>query len=221
MSVVLGVEEFQETVEDNPERGKLGNHVADAQARLVQQLKNKTKFKALIAALVKPAQALEDAFWDLLTKRSLDVAEGAQLDLCGKIVGEPRQSNDDDTYRAFIGARIKTNKSNGQRETLLAILRALVPFAIKAYTGAPATVLFEIEGPIPVDPYVVMDRFLSRAVSAGIYVQLGWTESAVGNTLTFDSVYGGTDLISTQAPGSEYTTGTGGGVWAGVVSNAP
>src|SRR5262249_42034837 len=58
--------------------------------RLCQYAKDKPNIAALLSALVAPAQDVEDAFQDLLTKRGIETGEGVQLDVVGKIVGQKR-----------------------------------------------------------------------------------------------------------------------------------
>src|SRR5690349_3946784 len=80
----------------------------------------------LLAILATPFQSLENTLQDLLTKRSIDTAEGAQLDVIGKLVGQPRNGLDDDTYRRYCRARIATNRSNGTNENLITITDLIV-----------------------------------------------------------------------------------------------
>lgn len=63
------------------------NHVEQAHNRLVSQYKESENLKAYIAAIVKQDDDLEKSLFDLLDKRHLDVAEGEQLDVIGRIVG--------------------------------------------------------------------------------------------------------------------------------------
>ena len=62
------------------------------------------------------------------------VGRGVQLDRIGAIVGEPRASSDDATYRILIQAKILVNKSNGASPQMLAI-------ALACFGGAGAPIL--------------------------------------------------------------------------------
>lgn len=80
----------------------------------------------IIRAFMVPLQRAEDALASMLVNRSVDTAVGAQLDLVGKIVGQARAGLDDDTYRRYIRARIRANKSNGTIEDLIIVTRLVV-----------------------------------------------------------------------------------------------
>lgn len=101
-------------------------HVERALARLTQQFRGKTNVEALLSALAAPGQDVEDACWQLLTERTVDEAIGAQLDDLGAIVGEERQSRDDDDYRRFIRARITVNRSTGSANDILTVARLVL-----------------------------------------------------------------------------------------------
>lgn len=63
------------------------DHIEQAKARIVQQYKNSGKFNAYIETFTTQHEAIEKVLFDLLDKRHLDVAVGAQLDVIGRIVG--------------------------------------------------------------------------------------------------------------------------------------
>lgn len=137
------------------------DHVAQAQARLLTQYKDKPLFLGLVAALAGRAQVMEDALWQLLTQRSLTTAVGAQLDGIGKIVGLARAAvpggTDDTVYRLWLRAEILVNLSNGTIPDLDAII---------ALTATPGTV--------PV---------IAEVAPAGIVVQLGVSAQTQGPAL--------------------------------------
>lgn len=66
------------------------NHKELAESRLATQFRDSTNLIAYIKALLVEANTLEQVFQDLLDKRWIDTAEGAQLDIIGAIVGQPR-----------------------------------------------------------------------------------------------------------------------------------
>jgi hypothetical protein len=61
-------------------------HGEIAWSHWLAQFKDRSNLEALVRALLKPADGLQDALRDLRDKRSLDSAEGAQLDGIGTIV---------------------------------------------------------------------------------------------------------------------------------------
>lgn len=80
----------------------------------------------LIVVLTSPADEIETAFYDLLMALVLDNATGVVLDRLGSIVGQDRNGQLDDVYRRYIRARIATNNSQGDPESLLTIARLIV-----------------------------------------------------------------------------------------------
>lgn len=118
--------------------GNPTGHVLDHADRgvdfLLAQFKDKPRIEAFLRVLLAQVQDLEDALWDLYTLRTLDTAEGVQLDGLGDIVGEPRAARTDTVYRRFIRVRILVNLSNGLAEELYAI-------GLLALAGSPSPIL--------------------------------------------------------------------------------
>ncbi len=102
------------------------DHATRALARLVQCFKDKPKLAALAGVYLAQIQELEDVFWDIFTKRVL-LAEGVQLDVLGRIVGELRLGASDADYLPRILAKIRANRSGGTVEDLYAVIRAALP----------------------------------------------------------------------------------------------
>lgn len=84
---------------------------------------NNTK---LVRALAGQWQGLEDALQQLYTERGIDTAVGAQLDLVGAIVGQPRNGLDDDDYRRLVSARSVVNRSDGAIERIIKVTRLVI-----------------------------------------------------------------------------------------------
>jgi hypothetical protein len=101
------------------------DHVDQAQGLVLDQYKNKPRIAAFIASWAIEAQALEDAAYDVIIKRLIDVAVGAQLDVIGRIVDQPRAGQDDDVYRVYLVARIRINRSQGHARDLIDVLKII------------------------------------------------------------------------------------------------
>lgn len=135
---------------------KITDHNARARARLVQQFKDKPKIEGFLDAFVTQSQDLENATYDVLTKRNVFDAEGVQLDLVGTIVNEPRKGRDDDAYRIAILTRIGINVSRGTPENLIVVFKQLTsvdrahyyeyyPAETAIFAGAIFSIGFDIE----------------------------------------------------------------------------
>lgn len=110
------------------------DHGDAAVNRLVEQFRGKPRIEAFLRALCEPMNDLDQAFVDMITKTSIDNAVGDQLEQLRKKVGQPPADVPTETMRAFIRARIRTNKSSGLGNQILQIARLV----LKAYAAQPA-----------------------------------------------------------------------------------
>lgn len=99
-------------------------HAEEMKAGLAQQFKGKSKIEGYLALLARQVQDVESALISIFVKMAKPYAEGVQLDIIGKLVGEPRGGRDDTAYRLAIDARILLNTSHGRIEDLIALMRA-------------------------------------------------------------------------------------------------
>lgn len=136
------------------------NHIELAKSRLIEQFKEYRKIGAFsarpeginnfIAAAVASVQDVEDVVNDLWIFRSLNQAQGVQLDEIGAIVGAPRTPGEsDDDYRIDIQFQIFINSSNGEPETLYAVSRFVTNTPTVGYREYwPAACLLELNADV-------------------------------------------------------------------------
>lgn len=117
----------------------VSDHAARALARLAGQLKQSVSHKGMLNALSEQTQECEDNAFDLLLTRQVEAATGATLDGIGDIVGMARQGRSDSDYRNFIKAQILINRRSGEIETLIEVVRLLIP----SWAGASVVKLTE------------------------------------------------------------------------------
>jgi hypothetical protein len=152
-------------------------HEAVGVSRLTERYR-KPVISALLASWLGEAQAVELAFYDLLTNRSPATAEGPVLDLLGKIVGQPRQGRSDDQYRLWIAARILVNRSSGLPSQLLAIAVKLTgQTAIELREYAQMAVIVYCQSPIVGADGVEVAKLLRLAKAAGVQLQFVWFDT--------------------------------------------
>jgi hypothetical protein len=101
--------------------------VRDAVLDLGVSLWGKPRIASIVFAISYQIQLLEDAIFDVLEKRVIDVATDAQLETLGDIVGEPRYGRTDAEYRVAIRGRILANRSKATRADLLKLLELMRP----------------------------------------------------------------------------------------------
>lgn len=158
-------------------------HVADAQARLLEQYKGRPNLEAFFAVFTQHVQQLENALFGIPEGFQLfgDKAQGAQLDVVGALVGVARNGLNDDQYRALIRGTIAQNNGDATTETLLTIIRGLfqtqsiflkqpnsVPHAPQV---AQATVTISVGDPtIPEGVLPLVESSLKAALGAGVAI---------------------------------------------------
>lgn len=167
---------------------KVDDVCAHGLARLIEQYKKKPRIEAILCALLDEVQEIEDAEWDLYTRRSIASAEGAQLDVLGAIVGRPRAGLDDEDYRAWIAAQIAANRSAGTAPELLHILRLIYGDTqdVELQEWWPAELTVTLHEMIEHTPAVIL-AILRQAKSGGVRLILEYTHAARGETFEFAS----------------------------------
>jgi hypothetical protein len=166
------------------------DHAVLAVERLPQQFTDKPKAVALLQALVVPCADLEIALLQLLYLRSVDTALGVQLDVIGKLVGQPRNGLVDNDYRRFVRARIAINRSSGTSEEALNIARLVLGDQTAVLDldlqGIAAFVLRVLAIPISASLASILIGFLRDAKSAGVRAILETADTFSNNLLHFD-----------------------------------
>ena len=164
------------------------SYCASASELLLWQFRDKPKIRALLCSLVAPYDRMEAALWGILTRvLPLDQAEGANLDLWGRVLNAPRRGLDDDKYRVRLRVRMLALRSNGRTEEIYAILRmALGQGAdVKVYDAPPATVVVEVGEPLSADAWIYSD-ILTAVKGGGVRLVFITNVSDDTNVFTFD-----------------------------------
>jgi hypothetical protein len=184
------------------------DHQIRGVARMIERYR-RPRTSALLASWLGEVQSVEDALWQLLIERSLATAEGAQLDVLGAIVGEPRQGRDDETYRLWISARTMVSRSSGTTTEILAIARKLIPAdrGIRLEEYYPAAMLVRVVGGVlTIDDGYQIARMLHLAKAAGVLFGMTWSVVDDAGTFAFAPVV--------DVPVLDSPIGFDAGVWA-------
>ena len=158
------------------------NVVADSTARLTSIFKGKTRIEGLLRAFLTGHQNVENALQTMLEERSLLTAVGAQLDIIGEIVGQPREGRSDEEYLNYIIAKIGQNTSKGTATEVITIFNLL--------TGSTNPLLIELAD-ATIEIYSDIDIsgldtdalyvFMGEVVSAGVKIgAIGFSAPAEG-----------------------------------------
>lgn len=193
---------------------ELLNHSELALARLPSLWEDATTLRSVMSALLAPALDLETSLQSM-TARTIDSAQGAQLDDIGALVLFPRAGRSDATYRLWLHARLLVLRTAGRSEDLIKLVDLLSPgsVAIDVHSLAPSTAVVEAEG-LDVDP-VTLHAILMTAKGAGVTLDLVWTDSQ-GDALIFgDYLEAEADLVHGTGDATDNNVG---GVLSGVIS---
>lgn len=144
---------------------------------LIQDLPTWQKILQVIGGEV---QEVEDAAFDLLVDSLLDNAYGALLDQYGELVNEAREGLLDPEYRQILRARIRSNRSNGAPEELIALARLMGGTDVRLFEHWPATVSVEYvhAPPLATDPGGRRADIIEDTVGGGIFTRV--VEAASG-----------------------------------------
>jgi hypothetical protein len=160
------------------------DHVTRGVERLIERYRL-PRTSALLASWLTEVQAVEDAFYQLLTERHVAVATGETLDILGSIVGQPRDGRDDATYRLWISARVMVSRSSGTTEQILAIANKLVdggPVVLREYY--PGSFILNLGG-IDVHTGFEIAQLIVLAKAAGVRFMATWSNVGWPAVFTF------------------------------------
>lgn len=161
------------------------SHLNLGRARVTQQFKDKPNFDALVVLLAQECDGLEQVFFDLMSFYATDTAGGAQLDVIGRIVGEPRNSETDDAvYRRRILARIRANKSSGTPEEIYAVFGALGIEDMELVLQPTAGFSLRIGETLTAAQAAQYSRFLGAARAAGVHGIFEWFQGSEATTMS-------------------------------------
>lgn len=143
---------------------------ARLQSRLYKQFKNDPSWNLWCTDILGPQfQDLEDAAQGLLALLNIAEAVGAQLDLIGRLVGQPRAGLDDDTYRFYLQARIAANRSDGGPRSIYRVFGLLFPGQHLTLAYSPIrTFTLTIDGAITDAQQIAALTFLGDTKSGGV-----------------------------------------------------
>lgn len=190
------------------------DHTERALARLT--FKDKLIVEAALKSLTDRVQELEDAAWEIIELRSIDDAEGVQLDILGSLVGRGRNGLNDDRYKLAIKTQIRINRSQGLTKDMTDVLQLATPagVALAFYEPAAATMLIEV-GPGDYDQDTLVKDLLATK-AGGVKLFLVFFEVADG-AFMWSAEPGGIATPDDERGWSSVTAITIGGRWSHVL----
>jgi len=147
------------------------NHVERALGRSATQYREKPRHEAFIEAFSNQVQDAEDATFGMIDARSLALAEGAQLDGIGDIVGLERAGKPDDEYRILLLVKIGQNTSQGGPEKVIQIFKLLVQADLVHYQNLEkAKIMLGSDTEIPAEDVEFVFRNMELIAAGGVRI---------------------------------------------------
>jgi len=163
-------------------------HITDHADRgvdlLITQYRELPRFEELLRVLLEEVQIAEDLAWKALTGRMVDTAVGVQLDTIGRIVGQPRVSDDDEKFRLYVKARIAVNSADGTPDDVQAVAELLLegrPWEFRELY--PATIIVDTEQ--LTEHADIIAGLIRLARSSGVAFSLHFSEEPSSESFTF------------------------------------
>lgn len=127
------------------------DHETRGPARLLEQFRRSGNLRAILQSYLRQIQNLEDAAWEVIAARNLQVGTGVVLDNLGRVVGRGRGDLDDTNFRRALRCQIRINRSFGKPKDFTDVAGLAAPdgttFAMMVYPKAvEIEVTTEIEG---------------------------------------------------------------------------
>lgn len=144
----------------------------------------------LLLSFAGDIQAVEDTLQQLYTLRSIDEAEGVQLDMLGKIVGQFRGGMIDEDYRRIIRAKISVNRSKGTFADILKVSKLVLDdnaVLVSAENSGPATVVVKfLDATVTDDVAELAIQMLKKTVSGGVRLLVEWSSDPLVDWFIWD-----------------------------------
>lgn len=101
------------------------NMLTNALSLLPAQFQNKTNWTNYFTEIISPLDQMNQSIADN-TIFDLSNSNNAQLDMCGNIIGLPRNSMTDSKYRSALQQQIILNTTNGTAEDFITCIKILL-----------------------------------------------------------------------------------------------
>lgn len=167
------------------------DHEEVAARKLAPPFWGKPFVAAVLAALTRELQSLEDTFWEILESRTLENADLTRLKVLGKIVGQPRLGFGTEAYRTLIEARALANVSRGRASDLLAVLTLLLgegDFVLLAVGNA--TLYITALEPVDAEGVAMVAQILPDTRAAGVGLQFLFSSEPFADVFVWGDAWG-------------------------------
>lgn len=193
---------------------KITDHKARIWARVISQFRSVPEMQILMDAISDEVQVVEDAFYDLYTRKGLN-GWGDQLDQVGKLFAETRDGDSDAVYKIRIFAKRRALRSSGTSRDVLGLFKILLPssnIVLDDWGGGGYIVRL---GQVLAQYLATYARLLKIAKDAGANAQIVYWLQDESTIFKFGAASAGTVIDTSRGLGT--VTNSTGGHLAGVV----
>ena len=173
------------------------DHTAQGLARLIEQYKKASLFKAWLSTYLDRIQILEGAIWEVIEKRTIDGGVGVALDNIGKILNRPRGGLSDDDYRIALRAEIAILRSTGTGNDLFTVGSLSLPsgYTFTLEDEGNAALLVTIAQQVLFSATTFLENLI-RAKQGGVKLLFEYSTNTPGTDFTWTDGPGWDDGIS-------------------------
>jgi hypothetical protein len=159
---------------------RISQHVELGLLKLAPDFWGKPRIGAVLAAVLREIQTLEDVIWDQFEAQHIDTAERTALATMGKLIGQASpQGFSVEQYRTIIKARALANRSNGTGPEIGRVLVALLGADNFAFVFAgPAVIYIAALEALTATEAAMAAEALPHASAAGVQIQFFWAAAA-------------------------------------------
>lgn len=187
-------------------------YASEAPKRLIEQYRGRNLIEGLVKVFAGRWQRIEDAAWEVIVFRRIELAEGVTLDKLGAIVRRGRNGLPDKSYRIAIRAQIRILRSSGKPEDMIAIARLSTPAgtALSYREEHPAGVRFEVQTRVKFSIPVLWTA-LRLSKPAGVRVGLVFSQNVrPGRWFKLSSSTSASETSTNHGFGNLFESSTGG-----------
>ena len=179
---------------------KITDYGNRAIALLPEQFKNKPNIASLLQVISTLAQDIENVGFTLQDGFKLSQAIGTQLDVIGKILGEPRSGRSDDEYRIALNLKIAINTSSGTPESIINVVASVTnSVSVQLLEAYPAKIQLFYDGAVVI---VGAGDIIKQITPAGVEITITTSGGASPFVFSSDADGIGFSAIGTNDGGS-------------------
>lgn len=157
---------------------QITQHVERGLLRIAPAYWGKPRIGAMLAALLREVQTLEDTIWAQFTLQHILTADRQRLIVMGKLIGQTSEGFALEGLRTAIRARALANRSRGTGPDIGAVLVALVGAENFSFLwAAPAVITVTVLTGLTSEDVRLIESVLPAALGGGVALHLLYADA--------------------------------------------